>query len=130
MLSPYPWFATFAFVLLLTGFAVRSSKRDLHVGLMSAGMGLDLIIVLILEFGRDAVGTALGSSLGPWQQAHVIFSTLAVVFYIPVFILGLLRWRGSGSLSQRLWHIRLGYCALACRALGFAFMFSMLGPRG
>jgi len=127
MHSPYPGVATFAFLLLLTGFSVRKSRRDLHVGLMSAGMGLDLLIVLILEFGRDAVATAMGPSLTAWQQAHVIFSTLAVVFYIPVFILGLMRWRGSRNLALRAWHIRLGYCALACRAAGFAFMFSMLG---
>jgi hypothetical protein len=94
---------------------------------MSAGMGLDLIIVLILEFGRDAVGTALGPSLNGWQQAHVLTSTLAVLFYFPVFVLGFLRWRGSLSLVQRAWHVRLGYCALACRTLGFVFMYSMLG---
>lgn len=127
MQSPYPWFATFAFALLITGFLVRKTRRDLHVGLMSAGMGLDLIIVLILEFGRDAVGTAMGGDLSPFQQVHVAASTLAVAFYVPVFILGMLRWRGSRSTSQREWHIRLGYCAFACRAVGFAFMFSMLG---
>ncbi len=124
MQSPYPWFATFAFALLLGGFAVRRRRRDLHAGLMSAGMGLDLIIVLILEFGRGAVGTALGPTLTGAQQIHVAASTLAVAFYIPVFVLGLLRLRGRGS---REWHLRLGYCALACRAIGFLFMFSMLG---
>lgn len=130
MLSPYPWFATFAYLLLLTGFSVRRTHRDLHVGLMSAGMGLDLIVVLLLEFGRDAVATAMGPTLSGWQQTHVISSTLAVLFYIPVFILGFLRWRGSRSLGQRAWHVRLGYCALACRTVGFAFMFSIVGTRG
>jgi len=127
MHSPYPWFATCAYLLLLTGFAVRRSRRDLHVGLMCAGMGIDLIVVLLLEFGRDAIGTAIGPTLSGAQHTHVIASTLAVLFYIPVFILGFLRWRGSKSLQQRAWHVRLGYCALACRTVGFVFMFSMVG---
>lgn len=127
MQSPYPWFATFAFALLLSGFAVRRSRRDLHVGLMSGGMGLDLIIVLLLEFGRGAVATAVGEELSFLQKTHVASSTLAVLLYFPVFGLGFLRWRGSGSLAQRAWHTRLGYGALALRAIGFASMFSMLG---
>lgn len=127
MQSPYPWFASFAFALLIAGFAVRRSRRDLHVGLMSAGMGLDLIIVLILEFGRNAIATAAGNELNAWQQVHVVSSTLAVAFYFPVFVLGAMRWRGSPSAALREWHIRLGYCAFACRGVGFAFMFSMLG---
>ena len=129
MQSPYPWFASFAFALLLLGLKVRHSHRDLHVGLMCGGMGLDLIIVALLEFGRDAVATAAGPGLTPFQQAHVAASTLAVLFYFPVFALGFLRWRAAGSAAPalRTWHRRLGYCALACRAVGFAFMFSMLG---
>lgn len=128
MSSPYPWFASFAFLLLVLGFAVRRSHRDLHVGLMCGGMGLDLIIVALLEFGRDAVATAAGPGLTPWQHAHVAASTLAVLFYFPVFALGMLRWRSpASSPAYRTWHLRLGYCALACRAVGFLFMFSMLG---
>lgn len=128
MQSPYPWFATFAFLLLLLGLAVRRSRRDLHVGLMCGGMGLDLIIVALLEFGREAVATAVGPGLTPWQQAHVAASTLAVLFYFPVFALGFLRWRDPSSPRwMRDWHLRLGYCAFACRAVGFLFMFSMLG---
>lgn len=132
MQSPYPWFASFAFALLLAGFAVRHSRRDLHVGLMCGGMGLDLIIVALLEFGRDAVATAAGAGLTAAQQAHVVASTLAVLFYFPVFALGYLRWRSPGARGAkaarlRAWHARLGYCALACRAVGFAFMFSILG---
>lgn len=128
MQSPYPWFASFAFLLLLLGFSVRRSRRDLHVGLMCGGMGLDLIIVLLLEFGRDAVGTALANGLTTWQQIHVGASTLAVLFYVPVFALGFLRWRNPAAPAHfRKWHLRLGYCALACRSVGFLFMFSIVG---
>jgi hypothetical protein len=127
MHSPYPWLASLAFLLLLAGFAVRKSRRNLHVCLMSAGMALDLALVVILAISRDAVGTAMGHDLTLWQQAHVIFSTFAVGLYIPVFALGLARWRGSPSYVARAWHIRLGYWALACRAAGFVFMFSIVG---
>jgi hypothetical protein len=128
MQSPYLWFATFAFILLLLGFSVRHSRRDLHVGLMCGGMGLDLIIVILLEFGRDAVATAIGPGLTPFQQLHVASSTLAVLFYLPVFGLGMARWRNpDSSPALKRWHKRLGYCALACRTVGFLFMFSIVG---
>lgn len=128
MFTPYPWFSTFSFLLILAGFAVRRTHRDLHVALMCSGMGLDLIIVLLLEFSRDAVGVALGSSLTPFQLTHVIASTFAGAFYIPVFVLGYKRWRNpSAPESLRTWHLRLGYLALACRAVGFLFMFSIVG---
>lgn len=128
MFTPYPYVSTLSFLLLLAGFAVRRTRRDLHVRLMCSGMALDLVIVLLLEFSRDAVGVAFGSTLTPYQLTHVIASTFAGAFYIPVFILGYKRWRNPAAPeSLRTWHMRLGYCALACRAVGFLFMFSIVG---
>ncbi len=126
--SPYPWLAGLAFTLLLTGFFVRKYDRRLHACLMGSGMLLDLCLVLILEFTKDAIATALGNELTSWQYAHVLTSATAVLFYFPVFILGCIRLTNPQSApGLRTWHIRLGYCALGFRTLGFLFMFSMLG---
>lgn len=126
--SPYPWFATLAFILLLAGFLWRKRNRRLHAGLMTSGMVIDLTLVLLLEFTKDAVATAFGNELTAWQYAHVITSTLAVLFYIPVFALGSIRLlRPNSDQEIRHWHMQLGYFALFFRTLGFLFMFSMLG---
>jgi len=45
-------------------------------------------LVLVLEGTRHAVKTASEFSLSYLQQTHVAFSLLAVLFYIPVVVLG------------------------------------------
>ena len=129
----YPYLATLAYALLLTGFALRFRGALRHACLMGAGMGLDLALVLTLELGRNAVGTALGGTLTALQLTHVACSTLAVVIYLPVFALGLQRLLrpSTANLSLRHWHRRLGYAALGFRTVGFLFMFSIVGrPHG
>jgi len=129
--SVYPWLAGLAFALLWTGFLLRHGPRHLHVAAMCAGMAVDLSLVLVLEFTRDAVATAMSFTLGPWQLAHVGASTLAVALYAPVFVLGWQRWRRPGaSVQLRTWHRRLGYAALFFRTVGFLCMFSIVGRNG
>jgi hypothetical protein len=125
----YPAIATLAFALLLVGFTQRKSAPRLHAGLMTTSMAVDLALLLVIEFSKSAIGTVLAGTLTLPQQIHVAASSLAVVLYVPVFILGATRlFRPSAAnLAARTWHRRLGYAALAARAVGFAFMFSMLG---
>jgi hypothetical protein len=124
----YPVLATVAFALLLTGFALRKRGKLRHAWLMGSGMAIDLTLVLTLEITRNAIATALGT-LTLYQQIHVGSSTLAVFLYIPVFVLGLKRLRApsTANIALRAWHEKLGYAALALRAVGFAFMFSIVG---
>ena len=129
-ISPYPWIAAFGFALLLAGFLFRKRDRRLHAALMSAGMALDLGLVLILEFSKNAIGTVFHEKLNVWQQLHVGTATFAVALYIPIFALGCLRlFRPELDRSgiAKYWHIRLGICALVSRSASFLFMFSMLG---
>ena len=95
---------------------------------MASAIVIDLSLVLILEFSRSAIATAIGPNLNTLQRLHVGFSTLAVALYIPVIILG---WRmlykaGSATGKQKKWHRRLGYAAFTARTMSFLFMFSML----
>src|ERR1700730_15779341 len=104
--SPYPWLASLAFALLLAGFFLRKYDRRLHAGLMASGMAIDLTLVLIVQFTKDAIATAFGNELTLWQYAHVITSTIAVLFYIPVFTLGWIRLTNPHSAANlRSWHI-------------------------
>jgi hypothetical protein len=125
----YPALATLAFALLVAGFALRARGRGRHAALMSAGMALDLGLVLTLELTKNAFGTVVGGGLSPAQAVHVGASSLALLLYFPVFALGWVRlFHPSGAnLALRAWHRRLGYVALAFRTVGFFFLFAMLG---
>ena len=125
----YPFFAALAFALLLGGFALRQRGSKRHALLMGSGMAIDLLLVFTLEFTKNAVATALGGELTAAQHVHVTASTLAVVFYFPVLAFGWVRlsWPSRANLNLKIWHRRLGYAALVLRAIGFLFMFAMLG---
>lgn len=122
----YMGLATLSFAILIVGLVFKKDKVR-HVILMNAGIGLDLTLVLVLEFQRSAINTAAGFTLTAWQQAHILCSTLAVVFYIPTLILGWQRYRNpSMHPAKREWHIRLGITAFVLRAIGYVLMFSLL----
>ena len=127
----YMWLASLAYACILMGFVVRQTNRRLHVSLMSVGITMDLLLVLILEFQRHAVATALEFSLNPIQQTHVVVSSFATLLYFPIVVLGFISYQNaSPSLKIRKWHMRFGIAAFIFRTLGFLLMFSMLSrPR-
>ena len=102
-------------------------ERTAHVTLMSLGIAGDLGLVLLLEFQRDAINTAVSFSLSPLQQAHIGVSTIATVLYIPTLYFGILRSRGALDGRGRARHLTFGLLAFLFRTLGFIFMFSLLG---
>ena len=127
LVTPYMVVATFAYLALATGLLFRKNRK-LHVSLMHLGMILDVSLVLILEIQRSAIGTALGPTLNGFQTAHVIASTLAIIFYVPTYYLGFYRWKGlDKDKNKRTWHIRFALTAFCLRTIGFLLMFSMLG---
>jgi len=117
--------AGFSYLLFILGLIFRKTRR-FHVRLMATGMILDVSLVLILELGRSAIDTALSGKLSLVQHSHIAFSTFAVVFYIPTFIYGLKRLKGSKVPAHRVWHIRMALTAFTFRSLGFVTMFSLL----
>ena len=56
----FPSIATLAFSIQLVGFLRRKRGAGQHAALMSAGIIIDLSLVLALEFLRDAVATSAG----------------------------------------------------------------------
>ena len=123
--------ASFNYFLLLVGFFLRKSNRRAHAGVMTTAIVSDVGLVLYLQFQRNAVATALAFKLSYANQAHIFFSTLAAVLYVPVLGLGyrLLTYR-EGAMKWRATHIRLGIAALVFRSLGFLLMFSMIKDHG
>lgn len=128
--TPYICMASFNFLLLLVGYQYRLQNKKIHAGLMSLGMLSDLALVLILEIQRGAIATAASFKLSALSQAHIVFSSVAVLLYFPVFVLGVFLLLGKASPLMRNNHIRLGKLTLLFRAAGFIFMFSMLQKSG
>jgi len=122
----YMVLAMFAYTLLVVGL-IRRKKRKQHVLLMLWGMGIDIVLVLVLEFQRDAIGLALGAkSYTIYQYAHIIASVLAVIFYVPTMVYGFKRLKGRRDNTTLVWHIRMGLTAFTFRTLGLVLMFSFL----
>lgn len=123
--TPHMLIASFAYMCLFSGMVLRRHK-NLHPKLMMTGILTDVVLVLILEIQRSAIKTAVSFSLTLPQQLHIAFSLLAILYYIPVFYLGMKRVNGTATLKQQRLHVRLGVMALAFRTLGFILMFSFL----
>jgi hypothetical protein len=127
--SPYKGIATFSYLCLLVGILHRKN-RNVHAGLMSTGMSLDLLLVLVLEFQRSAIATSASGSLSVFQIAHVVFSTLAVVFYFPTAVLGYKRFKGTLEKMKHKRHLQFGVVAFTLRTIGYFLMFSMSNSIG
>lgn len=123
--TPYMLIASLAYLCLFSGMVLRHDKA-FHSRLMMIGMATDIGLVLVLEFQRSAIKTAIGFSLTLSQQLHIAFSLMAILYYIPVFYLGMKRMNGVATVKQQRLHVKLGVMALAFRTLGFILMFSFL----
>ncbi len=124
-LTPYIAVSIFAYLCLVLGLVFRQTKK-IHVILMSIGIFLDFSIVLILEFTRQAIDTTFSMTLNSFQQLHIFFSSITILLYFPVFIIGLNLYRGSSSQKLKNYHKVIGIIAFTFRTLGFFFMFSMI----
>jgi hypothetical protein len=125
-LTPFKGAATATYLILLVGILHRQ-QRNLHAALMSIGIVFDFSLVLVLEWQRSAIETVAGGHLNSIQVLHVVCSLLAVIFYIPVAILGMCRFRGTLGARGKALHLRLGIWAFSLRTTGYFLMFSMVG---
>lgn len=118
--------ATLAFVLLVAGWAQRR-RRERHVPLVLAGIGIDLGLVVYLEVTRGVVEKVAGAvSHQPYpglRWLHIATSTLAVVLYIPTLWLGFRILRGATDPAVRKRHAAAALAALALRTAGFLCMW-------
>jgi len=117
--------ATLSYGVMVYG-VVNRRRRMRHAAAMGTAITIDLALVLVLEFQRHAVETAMRFSLSPLQQTHIAVSTVATLLYIPMLTLGIAGYYQGMRGKRRLWHKRLGIATFVFRTLGFLFMFSML----
>lgn len=123
----YMGIATLGYWLLASGFILRKSDKKSHGILMTAGIVTDVSLVLVLEFQRSAINTAVSFTLGPLQQAHILSSTVATVLYFPLLYIGWALYRGKlKSPKVRRFHKRAGITAFIFRSIGFLLMFTLL----
>lgn len=122
--TPYMGIATFAYGLMAAGL-MRRRQRRVHRAFMATALALDTGLVLTLELQRGATATAASLALSPLQSAHVLASTLAVLTYLPIVVLGIVLWSEESPRVRQL-HRILGYLAFVLRTLGFLLMFSLL----
>lgn len=122
--SIYMSLASLSYFLIVWGFLVRKTNRIQHIRLMNTGIIIDLGLVLTLEFQRQAIDTALSFDMSWPEQAHIGFSTLATVLYIPLLITGWKMFKAPNPKLRKI-HIPLGVSAFIFRSLGFIFMFTL-----
>lgn len=120
----YRVLASIAWGLIVAGWTQRRSRRT-HVPLALAGIGVDLALVLILEFQRDVIGLTFTKEFTGLQITHIASSAAAVVFYIPTVILGFKLMKDPGARGVRKAHHACAVLALFLRTIGFACMWSL-----
>ncbi len=98
----FPLLSSFAIILLGLGLFLRREPA-LHIPLMLSAFGLDLGMVLWLEFNRAAVEQVAAGVTG-LLAFHVIVSTLVMVLYIALIWSGRRLWLGHPA-SRKLHRI-------------------------
>ena len=82
-------------VLLILGVLARRRKRT-HIPFMIAAIGIDLTIVVIIEFGRGVIASA-EEKMGPLMIVHITMSVLVLVLYGIQVVTGIKKARGRSS---------------------------------
>lgn len=117
--------ATLSYSFMIIG--IRNVRhRELHWKFMGSTMLLDVLLVLVIEMNRHAIQTTLSFKLNIIQQSHIYVSTLAMLCYLPLIVLGRRHLTGKTDSRSAPWHRRLGILAFVLRTLSFILMFSML----
>jgi hypothetical protein len=125
--TPYMAAATFAYGCLILGLVERK-KRNFHMSLMLTGIVTDIMLVLILEVTRSAIGTTVGEALSPIQYTHIAVSLMAVLLYVPIVAHGyFLVGQQENKDTIRSLHMKMGISAFVLRTIGWVTMFSFLG---
>ncbi len=89
----FPFLSSFVLILLAVGLVYRREPA-LHIPLMLSAFGVDLGMVLWLEFNRAAVEQVVTGVTG-LLAFHVVVSTLVMVLYMVLIWSGRRLWLGQ-----------------------------------
>ncbi len=118
------YIASFAWFLIVFGYTRRKNLFQ-HIPLVLAGICCDILLVLYLQFTREAVQEALEFDRSVYEQIHIWTSTVALLLYFPVIYFGSSLKKDLDNPELRVKHRRVALTALTFRTIGFLFMFSM-----
>lgn len=83
---------------------------------MSAVLIWDVLLILQIEFGRDAIAKASKAMVNPMLlNIHVTFAVLSVVFYVLLVFTGRKLLKGDNSIRVK--HRVFGWTAFTLRTL-------------
>ena len=120
--------ATVAFLLIVAGWTQRR-RRERHVPLVLAGIGLDLALVVWLEVTMRVVQRVAGTDAHqPYPMVrwvHIASSTVAVALYFPTLWYGFRMLRGPADSGVRKRHAVFATLALVLRTVGFLCMWGV-----
>ncbi len=73
--------STTVVLLIIAGLVTRKQTRA-HISLMLSAFVLDIGLLLAIEFQRNAINTALNTTLKPILFFHICVSVLMIIFYV------------------------------------------------
>lgn len=113
--------------LMIFGICKRKNRK-IHVPTMSIVLIWDVILILQIELGRDAVAKAAKALVNPViLNVHVTFAVLSVIFYVLLVITGRKLLKGDSAIRPR--HRLFGWTAFALRTLTLLTSFFAVIPK-
>lgn len=113
--------------LMIFGIFNRKNRK-IHVPTMSVVLIWDVILILQIELGRDAVAKASKALVNPMiLNVHVTFAVLSVIFYVLLVVTGRKLLKGDRTIRPR--HRLFGWTAFALRTLTLITSFFAVIPK-
>jgi hypothetical protein len=117
----------FIYSLMVFGI-IKRKNRKIHVPTMSVVLIWDVILILQIELGRDAVAKASKALVNPLiLNVHVTFAVLSVIFYALLVYTGRKLLKGDHTIRPR--HRLFGWTAFAFRTLTLITSFFTVIPK-
>ena len=100
----------------------KKRKRDLHVKTMLAAIIWDVLLILQIEFSREAIAKASKAMTNPYiLNIHVSLALSTTILFIALIVMGRKILKGNYDILSI--HRKLGILALIMRTLTFATSF-------
>lgn len=113
--------------LMIFGISKRK-KRSIHVPTMITVITWDILLILQIELGRNAVEKASKALVNPWLlNVHVSFALSCVIFYFLLLFTGRKLLKGENQFRLR--HRLFGWTAFILRTLTLITSFFAVVPK-
>lgn len=115
------------YALMVFGISKRKN-RSVHVPVMTVVLTWDILLILQIELGRQAVEKASAALINPMLlNIHVSFAVSCVVFYFLLIYTGRKLLKGNNQFRLR--HRIFGWTAFVLRTLTLITSFFAVAPK-